>query len=363
MEAAGWRSGLLGTVEYRLGKRVIPSFMSTPEAHHMQRLLREMVDAGCQAAVMEATSHGLVLGRVAEVPFAVAVFTNITRDHLDFHYTPEAYLAAKALLFEPLDTTAHAVVNVDDPSTTSLLRQCRAQVVSYGRSERAMIRLLDSHTDWRGTSMRLQTPTGVLELNLALRGRFHQYNALAAVSTGFALGIAPEVMVAAMRDVHARGRFEAVDCGQDYGVIIDYAHTPDGLENVLQAAREFTSGRVICVFGCGGDRDRGKRPQMGQVAAQLADFTVVTSDNPRTEEPQAIIRDILPGVGTAAHLVEPDRRRAIALALSHATTGDVVVIAGKGHEDYQIIGREKVPFDDREVARSLLQELRIGRAG
>lgn len=346
--------GLLGTVEYRLGGRRMPSVIGTPEAHDLQRLLKEMADSGCTAAVMEVTSHGLALDRVQGIAFDAAVFTNFSRDHLDFHGSLESYLAAKKLLFDNLNPDALAVVNADDEATGRLLSNCVARVLSYGRSPTADVRIVNVETDGCGTRMDLETRWGPLHLALALRGRFHQMNAAAAVAAGLAMDVDAETIAVGIRDVQVPGRFESIQAGQDFSVIVDYAHTPDALGNVLRAAREFTKGRLICVFGCGGDRDRGKRPQMGRISARMSDLTVVTSDNPRTEEPDSILRDIVTGVGGADHLVEVDRRKAISLAIDHASCGDLVVIAGKGHEDYQDIGGKKIHFDDRQVARDVL---------
>ena len=354
LEAAGGFCGLLGTVEYRLGGRRMPSLIGTPEAHDLQRLLKEMVDSGCTAAVMEVTSHGLALDRVHGIEFDTAVFTNFSRDHLDFHESLESYLAAKKLLFDNLNPDAHAVVNADDAATDRLLNNCSARVVSFGRSPAADVRIATANTDGRGTRMDLETRWGSLQLALALRGRFHQMNAAAAIATGLAMEVDAESIAVAIRDVQVPGRFESIQEGQDFSVIVDYAHTPDALGNVLRAAREFTEGRLICVFGCGGDRDRGKRPQMGRISAQMSDLTVVTSDNPRTEDPGSILKDILGGIGRADHRVEVDRRKAISMAIEYASGGDLVVIAGKGHEDYQDIGGQKIHFDDRQVARDIL---------
>jgi UDP-N-acetylmuramoyl-L-alanyl-D-glutamate--2,6-diaminopimelate ligase len=354
LNAAGWEPGLLSTVEYRLGSTEQSATNTTPEAPELHGMLGEMERAGCRSAVMEVSSHGLALDRVYGIRFDAAVFTNLTRDHLDFHGSEEQYLAAKATLFDNLDSDAHAIVNVDDEAAEPLLARCGAAVIHYGSSERAQVRILQGRTDWRGTHLSLQTTAGVLELDLALRGRFNIWNAAAATATGLALGLDGPCIADAVREVRVPGRFEGVDRGQDFGVIVDYAHTPDALANVLGAARDLTQGRLICVFGCGGDRDRGKRPEMGRIAASLADLAVVTSDNPRTEDPEAIIRDILPGVETESRIVEPDRRRAIERAICEAAAGDLVLIAGKGHETYQIVGRERRHFDDREVAGEVL---------
>ena len=358
LNASGWQPGLISTVEHDLGHKRIPSDNSTPESHDLQRMFHEMVGAGCRSAVMEVSSHGLALDRVFGIEFEAAVFTNLTRDHLDFHGTTAAYLAAKARLFDNLSTDANAVVNLDDAATQALLKNCKSRVVGFGISPSAQVRFLEGKTDWRGTRMKLETPSGMLNLELDIKGRFQQWNVTAAVATGVALGIDPQVILKAVASVKGvPGRFEGIDQGQPFGVIVDYAHTSDGLENVLLAARDLTEGNLICVFGCGGDRDTGKRPEMGGFSATLADFTIVTSDNPRTEDPEAIIQEILPGLGSAPHIVEPDRLMAIRNALERAKPEDLILIAGKGHEDYQIIGREKIHFDDREVAREILTEL------
>ena len=355
LAAAELTPGLIGTVEHRLGAEREESNNSTPQAHDLHRMFRAMVDAGCQSAVMEVTSHGLSQNRVLGIDYDAAAFTNLTRDHLDYHDTPSAYLAAKARLFDDLRPEAYAIVNADDEACGALTEKCSARLWRYGRSSDATVRIVDGQTSNTGTRLCLQTPVGEMDLELALRGEFQFYNAAAAVSAGLALGIDPPLIADALREVRVPGRFEGIDCGQDFGVFVDYAHAPDGLKNVLQTARAYADGRLICVFGCGGDRDRGKRPTMGALAAQWADLSVVTSDNPRTEDPDAIIADILPGVDKAPHLVEPDRRRAIEKAIAVARAGDLVLIAGKGHENYQEVHGVKTPFDDREVAREILR--------
>ena len=355
LDAAGLTPGLIGTIEHRLGTEREVSNNSTPQAHDLHRLFRGMVDAGCRSVAMEVTSHGLAQDRVSGIRYDAAVFTNLTRDHLDYHDTPAAYLAAKARLFDDLGPKAHAIINADDEAGGALTKKCSARLWRYGRSKDATVRIVEGQTSTAGTRLCLQTPVGEMDLELALRGEFQLHNATAAVSAGLALGIDPSIIAEALRAVRVPGRFEGVDCGQDFAVVVDYAHAPDGLKNVLQTARAYADGRLICVFGCGGDRDRGKRPAMGALAAQMADLSVVTSDNPRTEDPDAIIADILPGIGNAPHLVEPDRRRAIEQAIAKARAGDLVLIAGKGHEDYQEVCGVKTPFDDREVAREILR--------
>lgn len=354
LEAAGWVPGLISTVEYRLGKHNRPSTNSTPEAHQLQQMLREMVGAGCRSAVMEVTSHGLALERVYKVRFEAAVFTNISRDHLDFHQSEEDYLATKAQLFNNLDSGAKAIVNADDLATKVVISKCDANIVSFGTSKGATVRILDGRSDWQGTKVILETPMGRFDLNLGLLGKFQQLNAAAATATGLAMGVDPKVIRKAVQKVQVPGRFQGIDLGQGFGVIIDYAHTPDALENTLRAARALMKGKLICVFGCGGDRDQGKRPQMGKISNNLADLTVVTSDNPRMEDPEQIIRDILQGLEEGSYKTEIDRRQAIEFAIKSAKSEDLILIAGKGHEVYQDIGGEKMPFDDQEVVREIL---------
>ena len=355
LDAAGLAPGLIGTIEHDLGITREISHNSTPQAHDLHRMFRAMVDASCRSAVMEVTSHGLAQNRVLGIDYEVAVFTNLTRDHLDYHKTPGAYLAAKARLFDNLRSDAYAVVNTDDAASKILMQKCSAHLLSYGRLEGATVRILEGSTSKGGTRLCLQTPRGKIDMKLALQGDFQLYNVTAAVTTGLALEIAPDIIADALREIRIPGRFEGIDCGQNFGVFVDYAHAPDGLKNVLQTARAFARGQLICVFGCGGDRDKGKRPVMGDLSAKLADLSVVTSDNPRTEDPDAIIADILPGLGDAPHIVEPNRRRAIEKAIAKARSGDLVLIAGKGHENYQEINGIKTPFDDREVAREILK--------
>ena len=355
--AAGVPSGLFGTVEYRIGDRCVNSTNTTPEAHELQRMLREMVDAGCETVVMEASSHGLSLGRLNGIRFNVGVFTNLTRDHLDYHESFGNYAAAKATLFENLDPTAHAIINVDDDSADRMIQESTAHIVGYGQDGSADFRIRSFETDFHGSRVVIETQTESIAAELSLTGQFHQYNVAAAVAACKAMDVKTEAIVTALRDVLVPGRFEGIDVGQPFGVFVDYAHTPDGLINALGAGRQLAQNRLISVFGCGGDRDRGKRPEMGHASADLADFSIVTSDNPRTEDPDAIIADVLPGLGDAPHRVEVDRRKAIEFALRDARPGDLVVIAGKGHEDYQVIGSETIHFDDREVAREILEEL------
>ena len=354
LEAAGRPCGLLGTVKRVVGGVEEEVERTTPEAIDLQATFRRMLDAGDRACAMEVSSHALELGRAAGIRFACRVFTNLTQDHLDFHETMEAYFAAKRRLF---DEPGPAVVNTDDEHGRRLAaeRDC----VTFAIEHEADYRARDVEFDFAGSRFRCETPDGELELRSPLPGLFNVQNVLGAVAAVRTLGVQ-----AIELDGFGRvpGRFEPVDEGQDFGVLVDYAHTPDSLENVLRAARELSGGRLHVVFGAGGDRDRGKRPLMGRAAAELADRVIVTSDNPRSEPPEAIIDEIMVGAGPGAER-ESDRRRAIALAIEGAAPGDVVVIAGKGHEQGQEFeGGRKEPFDDRDVARAALRARQGARA-
>jgi UDP-N-acetylmuramoyl-L-alanyl-D-glutamate--2,6-diaminopimelate ligase len=351
LEAAGRQTGLLGTVKRVVGGVEEEVERTTPEAIDLQETVRRMRDAGDEAVAMEVSSHALELGRVAGIRFACRIFTNLTQDHLDFHETMEAYFAAKRRLFEE---PGLSVVNVDDEYG----RQIAADVdaVTFGIENDADYRARDIDFDVNGSRFTVETPDGELRVESPLAGLFNVQNVLGAIAAVRALGV-EEISLEGFGRVP--GRFEAVDEGQDFGVLVDYAHTPDSLENVLRAARELARGRLHVVFGAGGDRDRGKRPLMGDAARRLADRVLVTSDNPRSEEPEAIIDEVMEGAGPDAER-EVDRRRAIARVIEEAEPGDVVVIAGKGHEQGQEFenGR-KEPFDDCSVARDALRS-RLG---
>ncbi len=338
LAAAGRRPGLIGTVETRVGDETRPAVRTTPEAIDLQRTFREMLDAGNLSCAMEATSHGSELHRLDHVRFRVLVFTNLTQDHLDFHGTIERYYAAKRRLFSP---GVPAAVNVGDEYGRRLAEELPG-ALTYGFADDAAV-----------------GPDALAGIELRLRGRFNLENALGALAAARLLGIDDGTARRALASVVAvPGRFEEVDEGQPFTVLVDYAHTPDALENVLLAARDL-GGRLLCVFGAGGDRDREKRPVMGRIAAEHADVAIVTSDNPRSERPEAIIDEIVAG-GDGGLEVEPDRRRAIERALEEARPGDVVVIAGKGHEQGQEIAGRRLPFDDRDVAREALRRLGVG---
>src|SRR5579862_962459 len=353
LQAAGRRPGLLGTVESRVGGRVLPVVRTTPEAVDLQATFRAMLDAGDRSCAMEVSSHALALERVACTRFAAAGFTNLTQDHLDFHPDMEHYYRAKARLFRE----APGAINVDDPYGRRLAGEAGGRVLTYAAGDPAAdVRPATLELGGGGRiALTAATPRGDLPLDVALRGRFNVENVLCAVAVAELLELDHDAVRAGIAAVPGvPGRFEPVDRGQPFTVLVDYAHTPDGLENVLTAARSAGSGRLLCVFGCGGDRDRAKRPQMGDVARRLSDLAIVTSDNPRSERPEAIIAEIVDG---RPMRTEPDRREAIRLALAAAEPGDVVVIAGKGHEQGQQFADRTLPFDDRVVAAELLEQL------
>ena len=355
LEALGERCGLLGTVKSVIGGREQPVIHTTPEAIDLQASFRAMLDAGDRACAMEVSSHALALHRVDGTRFAAALFTNLTQDHLDFHETMEDYFAAKRLLFAP--PPAVSVINLDDPYGRRLAAEIPG-AVTFGLEAAADYGARELHFGVAGASFVAITPEGEVELRTRLPGRFNVLNVLGAVATARALGMPLELISDALPTVApAPGRFQALDEGQPFTVLVDYAHTPDSLENVLRTARSLGEGRLVSVFGCGGDRDRGKRPRMGAISAQLADVTIVTSDNPRSEEPSAIVGEILAGTGgSPAVQAIVERADAIAHAIALAAEGDVVVIAGKGHEQGQeFADGRKVPFDDAQVARAALR--------
>ena len=371
LRTEGYQVGLLGTIGGRVGQLNLPVEHTTPESLDLQELLSAMVKAEADYAVMEVSSHALALGRVLDCEFDVAVFTNLTQDHLDFHGRMEEYREAKLRLFASLgekgvkNRSKYGVVNVDDPQGEVFASAARVPVIGYGIERPAAVQAREVKITPRGASFWAVLPLGEIPVNLQLTGRFNVYNALAAIAVGWQEGASLASIKRGLEKVRGvPGRFELVDEGQNFAVVVDYAHTPDGLENLLVTAREVGAGRLITVFGCGGDRDRSKRPLMGQVAGRWSDYVVVTSDNPRTEDPQRIINDILPGLTAAisedSYTVIPERAEAIRFALKNAKEGDIVVIAGKGHETYQIIGQEFIPFDDREVARQALRQLGWG---
>ncbi|RPJ70602.1 MAG: UDP-N-acetylmuramoyl-L-alanyl-D-glutamate--2,6-diaminopimelate ligase [Acidobacteria bacterium] len=366
-EAAGIRCGMLGTVVYRVGREERPATRTTPEAVDVQHMLREMVQAGCSACAMEVSSHALVLDRVADVRFRAGVFTNLTRDHLDFHGAMETYFKAKLRLFEELDRGGTAVVNVDDPRGPSILPAVAGRTLTYAIDHEADVKPGPIEFSLDGLAFSARTPAGPIEVRTRLVGRPNAYNVLATAATGVALGLPLEGISRGLGAVEGvPGRFEIVSGPRDdVNVVVDYAHTDDALRNLLETARPLARHRLITVFGCGGDRDRTKRPLMGAVATRMSDLVIVTSDNPRTEDPAAIIAEIRRGIppedrnGRHRKVMEVvDRRTAIERAINLAEPGDVVLLAGKGHEKYQVIGDKVLPFDDAAVARAALARRR-----
>ena len=355
LERMGRSTGLIGTVENVVGGRVLPARRTTPESRDLQELLSQMAEAGCTHAVMEVSSHALALERVRGIPYAAALFTNLTRDHLDFHGTMEAYGAAKARLFHQC---AAAALNADDPAWRQMAAGSDCPRLLYGLGEDAGLRAENVRLSRRGVAFQAVAAGERLDVSVPVPGRFTVYNALGVLAVCRLLGLPAAACAAALGQFPGvPGRMETVPTpGRDYTVLIDYAHTPDALENVLRAARGFAEGRVIALFGCGGDRDRTKRPQMGAIAQRLAHWTVVTSDNPRTEDPAAIIREITAGMtGENPYTVIEDRAEAIAWALSRAKRGDVVLLCGKGHETYQEIGGVRRPMDEREIVAQAIR--------
>jgi len=364
---AGRKAALVGTVEYRIGEEVLPAPHTTPEAMELNQLFARALEAGCTEAVMEVSSHALEQQRVYGVPFDVAVFSNLTRDHLDYHGTMEEYFASKTILFKGLGTEPPraAVINIEDEYGQRLIKVLKKQqeLITYG-IDSGDFRARDLSIEKSGTKFTLVTPTGQYPVWSPLLGRVNVLNLVAASAAAYARNVEPSAIVLAADELaQVPGRFQRVDVGQPFTVIVDYAHTDDALRNLTAVARDFLaqrggSGRVITVFGCGGDRDRSKRPLMGEAAGAGSDLVMLTSDNPRSENPLDIMNDALPGLQRSGtrYTLEPDRRKAIGLAINEAEAGDIVLIAGKGHEKVQITAAGAIPFDDIEMARNALRD-------
>ena len=356
-QKAGAKVGLIGTIQNMIGDRALHTERTTPESFELQRLLREMSDAGCTHVVMEVSSHALVLDRVYGIRFAVGIFTNLSQDHLDFHHTMESYCDAKAILFDRCDV---AIYNADDPWHERMLAHCPCRTFSYSAKGEADLSAKNIQLHAGSVDYDAEADTEWAHVHVGIPAIFTVYNTLDAISACWNLGVSIEDCADALAKNHGvKGRMEIIPTpGKSFTILNDYAHKPDALENVLTSVRGFAKGRTVVVFGCGGDRDRTKRPVMGEIAARLADFSVVTSDNPRTEEPMAIINDILEGMkGCTAYAVEPDRVKAIHYAMDHAQPGDVIVLAGKGHEDYQEINHQHFPMDERVIVAQHLKEM------
>ena len=349
--------GLIGTNQNMIGQCVIETERTTPESFELQKLFREMKEEGCTHVVMEVSSHALYLNRVYGIPFAVGIFTNLTQDHLDFHKTMEQYCDAKALLFRMCKT---GVVNADDAWYERLTKDASCQLLTYAEHAQADLKAENVNLSAAGISFDAVTKTEKTSISVGIPGGFMVYNTLDVLGAASALGIPMEESAKILREsAHVKGRVEVVPTGTDYTMLIDYAHTPDAVENVLKSVRSFAKGRVIALFGCGGDRDKTKRPLMGAIAAEFSDLVIVTSDNPRTEEPGGIIQDILAGMyqSQTPHIVVENRIEAIHCAMDHAQKGDVIVLMGKGHETYQIIGTEKHHLDEREIIAEHLKKI------
>lgn len=358
LETWGKKVGLLGTIHYITGKEIMRAPHTTPESLDLQRYLNEMVDNNIEYAVIEVSSHALTLKRVEGCSFKIGAFTNFSQDHLDFHGTIKEYFAAKSRLFNYLQKDGYAVLNWDDPMVRSLTEKLNCNLITCGLERGAMIRAenITEHRQLRGVSFDVQTPEHTFQVYSRLVGRSNVYNMLMSIGVAYALRVNKDVIIRGVREMKpVEGRFEKIDEGQKFLCIIDYAHTEDALRNLIQAARVITKARVITVFGCGGDRDKTKRPKMGAVATGLSDFVIITSDNPRTEEPMEIIKDIAKGIRKNNYIIEPDRTKAIEKAISIAKTGDTLLVAGKGHEDYQEIKGVRYPFSDREVLKKAIQ--------
>ncbi|AKG35696.1 UDP-N-acetylmuramoyl-L-alanyl-D-glutamate--2,6-diaminopimelate ligase [Paenibacillus durus] len=369
MEDHGVKTGLIGTIQMRYGGVSYPMPRTTPESLELQRSLNDMASSGVQCCVMEVSSHALEQGRVKGTDFRTAIFTNLTQDHLDYHHTMEEYRAAKGLFFSRLgnvispwkEERKYAVLNADDTASSYFAAQTAAEVITYGIDNEANVRASQISITAKGTSFHVDTFKGEADISLKMVGKFNVYNALAAISAALLEEVPLADIKASLESVPGvSGRVESVDEGQPYAVVVDYAHTPDGLENVLRTVREFAEGKVLTVFGCGGDRDRTKRPLMGKISARYSDVILVTSDNPRTEDPAAILKDIEAGliedsVDRSRYELIVDRREAIVKAIEMASPGDVVLIAGKGHETYQLIGGAVLDFDDRIVAQEAIR--------
>lgn len=353
-----FKIGLIGTLYYKLQGVIHRSKDTTPEPTDLQTIFREMADRNFDYCVLEASSHGIDFHRTAGCEFDVAVFTNLSQDHLDYHHTMEHYLKTKLRLFKGLESKAHAVVNIDDPVGYKFMDATKANVLTYGINAPADIMAKNIQLAINHTNYTLITPKGEIKVRTRLVGLFNVHNALAAVSTAISQGIDLDTIKSGLeREIRVAGRFELVDRGQDFAVVVDYAHTPDGFDNVLSLAKQLKPRRLVTVFGCGGDRDKEKRPIMGEIASKYSDQVIVTADNPRNEDPMDIANDIIAGIKNHEPILIPDRRQAIEKTLRNAKKGDMVLILGKGHETTQILKDRTIEFNDRKVAEEILEAL------
>ncbi len=360
LEESGEKVGLIGTIAYVIGNKEIPATHTTPESLELNQLLAEMLSEGCTSVVMEVSSHSLVLDRVYGFEFDAAVFTNLTQDHLDFHKTMDEYAKAKKILFDSLSDQAFAVVNADDEWSEKIITSTKSPVMLYAISKPAKLQAVDIVLGFDQTTYTIKTTEKSVNITSPLIGRFNIYNTLAAYGVCSGCGISDAVILRGLqKQENVRGRFERIRSQKGWTAVVDYAHTPDALDKCLRAIHDIfpenRSGKIITVFGAGGDRDRTKRKKMGSITAELSDVVIVTSDNPRTEDPEKIIDDIMEGIPAAAHCIrETNRHKAIEMALTMAKSGDVVILAGKGHENYQVIGKQKHHFDDREEVQNFI---------
>ncbi|HOQ36431.1 MAG TPA: UDP-N-acetylmuramoyl-L-alanyl-D-glutamate--2,6-diaminopimelate ligase [Acetivibrio sp.] len=355
LENYGQKVGLIGTIANMIGDEVLPTDRTTPESYDLQELFCDMVQKNVKSVVMEVSSHALELHRVSCSEYDIGVFTNLSRDHLDFHKTFENYLEAKIKLF---GICKKGLINIDNEFGKRVVENARCEVYTMGIDNEADIRAVDIAHHPNSVDFKVISPWFEGKISVSIPGKFSVYNALAAIGSCALMGVPFEYIQKGLAGVRVPGRAEIVDVGKDYTVMIDYAHSPDSLENILTTVKAYAPGRVVCVFGCGGDRDKTKRPVMGRISGQLADFTIITSDNPRTEDPEMIINDIEEGIKEtgAAYIKIVDRREAIKYALMNARDKDIIVLAGKGHENYIILKDKTIHFDEREVIREILNE-------
>ncbi|MCR4434567.1 MAG: UDP-N-acetylmuramoyl-L-alanyl-D-glutamate--2,6-diaminopimelate ligase [Clostridiales bacterium] len=358
LECAGQKVGLIGTIANYIGNEALPAQRTTPESYDLQFLFSEMVEKKVDAVVMEVSSHALELHRVSCSDYDIGIFTNLSRDHMDFHETFENYLNAKMKLFKK---SKKGLVNIDNEYGKTILERADCELYTFSIEKDADIRAVDIKKHPGGVEFKILTPWGSENIRVNIPGTFSVYNAIAAAGACGLSGISLEYIKAGLEKVSVPGRAEIAYSGKDFTIIIDYAHSPDSLENILTTVKDYCPGRLISVFGCGGDRDRTKRPIMGEISGRIADFTIITSDNPRTEAPEAIIKDIEEGIKgvNAEYITIVERRDAIKYAIANAAAGDIIVLAGKGHETYQIFKDKTIHFDEREVVREILEELKL----
>ncbi len=364
LRKAGRKTGIIGTINYQIGDRIIPAVNTTPGPIQLRALLNQMLEANIEYAIMEVSSHAIAQRRIAGIEFDTCIFTNLTPEHLDYHETLEKYRDTKLRLFEQMgknskkNTAKKAVINIDDPASRRFIDVCHVDIITYGLNTNAFVYATDIRSTLNGSRFKLRIGSESIEVKINLAGKYNIYNALAATSAALAANLSLNEIKSGLESLKSvPGRFEKITTDAGFYIIVDYAHTPDGMKQVLSTARDLTPNRIITVFGCGGDRDRLKRPQMGRISSELSDYTIITSDNPRTEDPMKIIEEIIQGIkGTGRHDVEiiPDRKSAIKRAIELAKKNDLVIILGKGHETYQVLKDTVVPFDDREVVKEIL---------